>query len=99
MLEEKAGMKEEMYRPGIIGELGELNPGAVITEEGMMCLFSRCGRSIHRAVERGELPPPIRMFGQNTWTAGSVVRHIETRLEDAAQEQKQLAQKIQQFSP
>ena len=85
--------------PGIIAELGELKSGAIITEEGMIGLFNRCGRSIKRAIARGELPPPIRMFGQNTWTVGKIVQHIEARLEAVAKEREDLEQKIKRLSP
>ena len=68
---------------GVIAELGELGAGAVVTEHGLAALFGRHQSSVKRAVERGELPPPIRLFGQNTWTAGVLVQHLEDRLREA----------------
>ena len=85
--------------PGIIAILGELKPAAIITEEGVAHIFSRCVTSVKRAVERGELPPPTRLFGGNCWTVGALVRHIEDRLEEAAREAEQMEQKIKQLSP
>jgi hypothetical protein len=85
--------------PGIIALLGELKPGAILTEEGVARLFNRHVASVKRAVQRGELPPPCRLFGGNAWTAGALVRHIEKRLEEAAQEQERLSRKLAQLSP
>ena len=85
--------------PGVIAELGELQPGAIVTEEGLARLFSRHPTSVKRAVQRGELPPPCRMFGNNTWTVGSLIRHVEGRLDEAAKEAEQMAQKIRRLSP
>lgn len=85
--------------PGIIPLLGELKPGSLITEKGLARLFKRHPASIKRMVQRGELPPPCRMAGSNTWTAGALVRHIEKRLEQAAQEQERLSRKLAQLSP
>jgi hypothetical protein len=72
--------------PGIVAALGELKPGAIVTEEGVARLFKRHITSVKRAVQRGELPPPCRLFGANVWTAGALVQHIESRLEHAAKE-------------
>ena len=66
--------------PGIVTALGRLGAGAVITEEGISHLFGRHGDSVKRAVERRELPPPVKLFGQPTWTVGVVLRHLEQRL-------------------
>ena len=85
--------------PGIIATLGELKPGAIITEQGAAHLFGRHVASVKRAVERGELPPPCRLFGGNAWTAGALVRHIEGRLEEAAKEAERTARKIAVLSP
>lgn len=85
--------------PGIISALGQLGAGAVITEEGMAHLFHRHPASVKRAVQRGELPPPCRMFGNNAWTAGILVQHIEQRLEAAAAERERIEQKIARLSP
>jgi len=85
--------------PGVIAALGDLGPGAIITEEGVRHLFHRHASSVKRAVQRGELPPPMRLFGQQTWTAGAIVRHIESRLEQAAKKKGQLERRISQKSP
>jgi hypothetical protein len=84
---------------GVIAVLGELKPAAIITEEGVARVFNRHVASVKRAVQRGELPPPTRLFGQNVWTVGTLIRHIETRLDQAAKDVKRTAQKIATLSP
>jgi hypothetical protein len=85
--------------PGVIAELGKLGAGAVVTEQGLAQLFNRCTVSVKRAVIRGELPPPCRLFGSNAWTVGALVGHIERRLGEAAAKSQKLANKIRQLNP
>jgi hypothetical protein len=83
---------------GIIGVLGELKPAAIITEEGVARLFNRHVASVKRAVQRGELPPSTRLFGQNVWTVGTLIRHIENRLDQAAKDTERTAHRIATLS-
>jgi hypothetical protein len=91
--------KQEGKLPGIVTELGEMPGRSVIYEEGVAALFDRCETTVKRAVERGELPPPVRLFGSNAWTADALLAHIEARLERAALERKQIDAKIKTLSP
>ena len=84
---------------GIIEKLGELKPNTVITEAGLALLFSRHVISVKRAVERGELPPPCRLFGNNTWTIRVLIKHIESRLEQAAKEVEQTGRRLSEHLP
>jgi hypothetical protein len=84
--------------PGIIAALGELKPGSIVTEEGVARLFNRHVASVKRAVQRGELPPPCRLFGTNVWTAGILVQYIENRLEQAAKEAERDARRLANLS-
>jgi hypothetical protein len=65
---------------GIYCEIGQLPPGALITEKGLAQIFGKCTASIKSAVDRGELPRRVRLMGKNTWTAGAIIEHIESRL-------------------
>ena len=85
--------------PGVCAALGELKPGATVTEAGLARMMQRHPVSIKRAVARGELPPPTRLLGKNVWTAGAIVRHIESRLEAAAREAERAARKFQGLRP
>ena len=84
---------------GIVRELGELPPGAIVEEDALAKMFGRHAVSVKRAVERGELPPPVRMFGKPCWTAGAILAHIEARLEDAKREAEREAARIARLSP
>jgi hypothetical protein len=76
---------EDDLPSGVISALGEMGPGAIITERGLGGLFERSPDSVKRAVEKGHLPPPTRLFGQNIWTAGVLVKYLEERQREAAQ--------------
>jgi len=82
---------------GIISELGELPAGAVITEQGLAKIFDRHKVSIKRAVERGELPPSIKLFGEQIWTVKVLLEHLGKRLDEAKKEAEQLQKKISNF--
>lgn len=84
--------------PGIIRVLSDSNPADIITEKALAHLFQRHPVSIKRAVRRGELPPPCRLFGGNAWTVGVIISHIEKRLEEAAKEMAYTNQKIARLS-
>jgi len=76
---------------GIYLDLGKLPPGTPLTEDGLAKLMDRsCRETIKRSVERGELPPPVRIMGKNTWTAGTIIKHIEQQLEVVARRNTKL---------
>ena len=90
--EENLDLTDDRETPGVIAVLGELGAGAVITEKGLARLFHRSPSTVKRAVSRGELPKPVTLFGQQSWTAGVLVEHLEKRqrlAEDAAAEARQ----------
>ena len=68
-------------RAGIFAAIGALPAGAVVTEDGLAKMWGKCKASIKAAVERGELPRPVRLMGKNSWTAGSIIRFHEQRME------------------
>ena len=82
--------------PVLLCSLANLNR-AQLSRKRVQLAYSTA--SVKRAVQRGELPPPCRLFGGNAWTAGAIVQHIEKRLDQAAQEAKREADKIARLSP
>jgi len=78
--------------PGVYAILGQLGPGALVTEEGLATILGKHPVSIRRAVERGELPEPTRLMGKRIWTVGAILRHIEKRLEVAGKERDILSE-------
>jgi len=80
---------------GIVKELGELAREAIIDKGALARMFNRCPTSIERAVDRGELPAPVKIMGKARWTAGAILDHIDARLkhetEKAAKERERLA--------
>ena len=75
-------------------ELGEMKPNTIIPEKALAEIFKCHPVTIKRAVSRGELPPPIRMFGKPCWTAKSLIEHVESRLEAAKREAEEEAARI-----
>ena len=84
---------------GLVAELGNLNPKSVIFESGLAKMFGRHATSVKRAVERGELPQPTRLFGQNAWTVEVITDHITTRLLKAEKERAEYDRKIKHLIP
>ena len=84
---------------GIVKALGELPAGAILTEEDLGRIFARHPVSIKRAVERGELPPSVRLFGKPSWTAGAILAHLDARLEAAKREAEREAARFARMSP
>ena len=95
---QEMGDLERSAVPGVIAVLGQLGPGAVVTEEGLAKLFQRHASSVKRAIRRGELPPPTRIFGGNAWTVGCLVRHFESRQSDAAKEREREPRRLAELT-
>ena len=89
----------EVDVPGIVPQLGELGPGAIIREAGLARMLGRHQVTIKRAVSRGELPAPCRLLGGPVWTAGAIVAHIEKRLDAAAKEAERQERRISALRP
>ena len=91
--------ENENEHDGIVRELGELGEGAIITEKALARLFDKHPDSIKRAVQRKELPQPVKLMGKPSWTAGSIVKHIEQRLHEAAQEAEKEERRLMALAP
>ena len=94
-----AGAATPLTHDGICAELGAMPSGALITEKALAALLGRTAKSIKRAVARGELPPPVRILGELRWTVGSLLRHIEKRLDDAARESERESRRFEGNAP
>lgn len=69
----------------IIETIGALPSGALLTIGDLARIFKREGWTITRAVNRGELPPPVELLGHKRWTAGHLIKFIERRLDAEAE--------------
>ena len=78
----------------IVRAIGELPPDALMTESGLAKMFGRHRVSIKRAVERGELPPPVRLFGKPTWIVRALREHLAKRQEAAMKEAERLRRTV-----
>lgn len=82
----------------ILREIGDLAPDTLISEQGLADLLHKHKVSIQRAVGRGELPPPVRFFGQSVWTVQTVRDHLTKRLEKAKADAERLERRIAKLS-
>jgi predicted DNA-binding transcriptional regulator AlpA len=65
-----------------------------LTTQDLQALFDVCDETVHNAVKRGDLPPPVKLFGRNVWSVESLKQHLEQRLETArVQAEREQAQK------
>jgi hypothetical protein len=94
-----AEASDQQTPDGIVKELGELPSGAILEEEAVARIFGRHSASVKRAVERGELPPSVRLFGKPTWTAGAILAHLDARLEAAKREAEKDAARLGKHNP
>ena len=83
---------------GILRQLAELPADALIDEAALARIFNRHPVSIKRAIQRGELPPGVRLFGRQTWTARAVLEHLSRRLETVKREVGRLQRRISENS-
>ena len=94
-----AGRGKHSNKHGIITVLADLPESSIVSEEALARILDRHQVSIKRAVDRGELPPPIRLLGAPVWTVGSILRHIEDRLESAKKEAASTAHRFRNLEP
>jgi len=83
---------------GVVKELGELAPDTILSEDAVAAIFDRHKVSVKRAVERGELPPSVRLFGEPVWTVRALREHLGRRLEEAKRETEHLQRRISRMS-
>jgi predicted ATPase len=89
--------KESPQRDDIDRGLETLNTMAtetMISEAELARIINRNPKSIKRAIDRQELPPPGRWFGRNVWTVGSIRRHIEAAIDQGRQDVGSATQKV-----
>ena len=90
--------QDSLPPPGVYPIFGELGPEALVTELGISRIFGRHQDSIRRAVQRDELPQPMKLLGQPTWTVSAIIKHFEKRLEEAAQEAQETRRRLERLN-
>jgi hypothetical protein len=55
----------------------------ILTTQDLEALFDICDDTVTRAYKRGDIPPPVSMFGRNVWTIDALQQHLARRLEEA----------------
>lgn len=98
MTSKPCNMAKEGRFSGVVEALAELPSGAIVDEKALAEMFGHHPATVKRAVQRGELPEPVRMFGKPCWTAGAILTHIESRLTAAGQEAQKETERIARLS-
>jgi predicted DNA-binding transcriptional regulator AlpA len=83
----------------IMTALAVLPPQTLISESKLAQMAGRHITSVKRAVQRGELPPPVPLFGANVWTVAAILEFISARLEAERTAAAQMARRVQQLRP
>ena len=87
-------MKRSLF-PAIYGRLNDLKPFDLLTYDGMRDLFQcESDKTIERAVDRGELPLPIKLFGNHIWLAATLLNHLEGRAKSVIDEHNDAQNKV-----
>lgn len=83
--------------PRFIHTLAELPRNGLISTQGLAAMFHRSDEAVRAAVDRGELPRPIKLFGGHYWTVGTVLDFLHERLEEQIKEQRSSRAKIRKL--
>jgi predicted DNA-binding transcriptional regulator AlpA len=71
----------------------------LLTTQDLEVLFDVCDETVHNAVKRRELPPPVKLFGRNVWSVEAIQQYLEQWLDasrvQAEREQAQKDAKVQ----
>lgn len=73
---------------GVFSYLATLPEKSIIAKVALSKMFGICGRTVTRMVDRGEIPPPIRVAGKNVWVAGRLLNWL---LESARRKEEAVA--------
>ena len=79
---------------GVITELGDVPRCAIVFEDALTGNFDRCPASIKRAVGRGQIPEPMRIFGKNAWLVDVLLQHSEALHQEGARDRAERDRKI-----
>ena len=55
----------------------------LLTTQDLQALFEISDDTVTRAYKRGDLPPPVTLFGRNIWSIEAIQQHLAHRLEEA----------------
>ncbi len=100
MTEQILDKQDDENLPHSVIRLGD---ETILFQTDLAAIFSRDPSTIWRAVKRGDLPQPFKLFGKNTWTAGSIIDYLkkaqETATEEREKERTALKQKVTKLKP
>lgn len=84
-------VSENIQSVKVVRTLADLPPRSLVTEAGLAEMFSVSDRTVRRMVERGQLPPPVKLADRNTWMVGLLLDYLEEQMLQAVSEGKRIA--------
>ncbi len=85
-VEELPDVEEGLNLPGVFAVLGRLGPYAWVTVPGLAKILGKDRSAVYRAIDKRQLPKPVKLLSDSGWTMRVLIAHIEQRLADAAAE-------------
>ncbi len=74
--------------------LNQMNRDDFVSISRFAALCHRDKKSIERAIERQELPPPHKLMKSHFWTVGALIDYIEGQITQATEETRQASRKV-----
>jgi hypothetical protein len=65
-----------------IRDIGGIGKESLIFRDGLADMLDVCPKTIARAIDRGELPPPMRICNKHVWTATTLIEFWNQRERD-----------------
>ena len=81
----------------MIDELAQLHERTIINQGQLARILGFNPRTISRLVDRGELPPGVKLGNHEVWLAGRVLDHLQTRVDARARAAERKQAKIAQI--
>jgi len=78
----------------MIDELARLPERTIINQGQLARILGFNPRTIHRLVDRGELPPGVPLGNNEVWLAGRILDHLTARVDAKAREAEKRQAKI-----
>ncbi len=88
--DDKVIASEEALDGELFTLIGSLPDGALISETGLARIFGRHPSAIKRAIDRGELPPPVYLMKRPVFSIGCIRRFLQNRFQQALEEHEHL---------
>ena len=85
--------------PGVWREFNELGQNTIVTEGAVAAILGKHLMSIRRAIDKQQLPPPVKLMDQRVWRLGAILDFIDGRLAAEQKDAEKLRRKVLEMAP